>query len=223
MNHPARAMARFDERIRASRATLLVGVDEVGRGCLAGPVVAAAVILPVDAHAPGLDDSKRLTPEQRELQAQAVRATALAVAFAFVGPRRIDAVNIRQASLAAMCAAIRRAHAQVRGRLPAFPGPGPVLQVLVDGLDRVPGIDLAQEPLVGGDARSLSIAAASVVAKTVRDAFMVRLGREFPRYGFERHKGYGTEEHLEALDVHGPCPWHRYTFGPVAQGMLFRA
>jgi ribonuclease HII len=220
MSDPARALARFDERVRASETTLLVGVDEVGRGCLAGPVVAAAVVLPRKAHCPGLDDSKRLTAEEREAQAQAVRGMALAIGFAFIGPRRIDANNIRRASLEAMRVAILRARTLLAARQPVS---ADSLQVLIDGLDLVPGLALAQQALVQGDARSLAIAAASVVAKTVRDGFMVRLGRDFPRYGFERNKGYGTQEHLEALDEHGPCCWHRYSYAPVAQGVLFRA
>lgn len=219
MSDPARALARFDERVRASETTFLVGVDEVGRGCLAGPVVAAAVILPLRAQCPGLDDSKRLTAGERVAQAQAVRGMALAVGFAFIGPRRIDADNIRRASLEAMRVAVLRARTLLAARQPV---PAESLQVLVDGLDLVPGLVLAQQALVQGDARSLTIAAASVVAKTVRDGFMVRLGHEFPRYGFERNKGYGSPEHLEALDEHGPCRWHRYSYAPVAQGMLFR-
>ena len=219
MKDPARALARFDERIRASGTTILIGVDEAGRGSLAGPVVAAAVVLPAKARCPGLDDSKRLTPEARAEHAQTVRAIALAVAFAFVGPRRIDAINIRQASLLAMRAAILRARTRLGARQE---DPTATVQVLIDGLDVVPGIDLAQQALISGDGRSLVVAAASVVAKTVRDGFMVRLGRDFPHYGFERHKGYGTDEHLEALDEHGPCRWHRYTYAPVAQGLLFR-
>jgi len=219
MKDPARALARFDERIRASESTFLIGVDEAGRGCLAGPVVAAAVVLPVKARCPGLDDSKRLTPEARAEHARTIRGMALAVAFAFVGPRRIDAVNIRQASLQAMRAAVLRARTRLGHGNPPSP---PLIQVLIDGLDVVPGIDIAQQALIAGDGRSLAIAAASVVAKTVRDGFMVRLGLDFPHYGFERHKGYGTEEHLEALDHHGPCRWHRYSYSPVAQGVLFR-
>jgi len=209
-------LARYDSRQKKVRGVdALVGVDEVGRGCLAGPVVAAAVVLPHNARLPGVDDSKRLSREQRREQALAVRKVALAIGFAFVGPRVIDAINIRGASLLAMRRAIRRARVRLAGAAPAR------ILVLVDGLDVVPGVELEQQAVIGGDGTSLSIAAASIVAKTVRDAFMTRLACEWPNYGFERHVGYGTEEHMEALDRHGPCRWHRYSFSPIAQPDLF--
>jgi len=205
-------LGRFDRKVRRETAHgHLLGVDEVGRGCVAGPVVAAAVVLPERPRLAGLDDSKQLPRAERERLAIEIRAQAIAWAFAFVGPRGIERHNIRGASLIAMRRAVHRA---VR----RFPGPA---FVLVDGVDVIPGVDLPQRSVIEGDGTSLAIAAASVLAKTVRDAFMIRLGLEFPLYGFERHKGYGTEEHLEALDVHGPCTWHRYTFSPVAQMSLF--
>lgn len=207
-----------DRGLRARSSAVLVGVDEVGRGCLAGPVVAAAVILPDGARLPGLDDSKNLTAGQREELAAAIRACAQAIGFAFVGPREIDAINIRQASLLAMRRAVLRARARHRGAgAPAAPG----FHVLVDGLDAIPGLGFPQESVVGGDGRSLAIAAASVVAKTVRDGFMARLAADHPAYGFERNKGYGTAEHLAAIAARGPCAWHRFTFSPVAQGTLW--
>ena len=214
-------LARYDARqVRVRDVDALVGVDEVGRGCLAGPVVAAAVVLPSKAKLPGVDDSKRLSREQREEQALAVRAVAIAIGFAFVGPRVIDTINIRGASLLAMRRAIGRARVRLL-RMGATDAAR--VLVLVDGLDVVPGVELAQQAVVGGDGTSLSIAAASIVAKTVRDRFMTRLAGDWPAYGFERHVGYGTEEHLEALDRHGPCRWHRYSFAPVAQPDLFAA
>jgi ribonuclease HII len=194
---------------------MLFGVDEVGRGSLAGPVVAAAVVLPEGARLRGLDDSKNLPAPERVRLAEEVRSCALTFAFAFVGPRRIDEVNIRQASLLAMRRSVLRAARRAAQRLGA---PG---LVLVDGLDTIPGLDFPQRAVVDGDATSLSVAAASVLAKTVRDRFMARLGEEFPAYGFERHKGYGTPEHLEALERTGPCSWHRFSFAPVAQPSLF--
>jgi len=198
----------------ADTDSVLVGVDEVGRGCLAGPVVAAAVVLPRGARLAGLDDSKRLAPPERERQALRVRSIALAIGFSFVGPRRIECDDIRRASLLAMRRAVRRALVRL-GRAEAG-APGRVL-VLVDGLDVVPGIALPQRAIVGGDGTSLAIAAASVVAKTVRDAFMTRLATDWPAYGFAQHKGYGTPEHLAALRHAGPCSWHRRTFAPIAQ------
>lgn len=208
------SLARHDRRLRAALGAGLVGVDEVGRGCLAGPVVAAAVLLADSAPLPGLDDSKKLSPEERLRQALAIRAAARGVGFAFVGPRAIDAGDIRRASLTAMRRAVGRA--LVRAAAPV----GSVV-VLVDGLDPIPGYPGAQRAIVAGDATSHAIAAASVIAKTVRDRFMARLGDEYPAYGFARHKGYGTPEHLAALAAHGPCRWHRFSFQPVAQASLF--
>lgn len=204
-------LRRFDEGIRSRRdLTLLCGVDEVGRGPLAGPVVAAAVVLPARVRLPGLDDSKVLEPIMRSDLALRIRRLADAVSWSFVGPRRIDRINILRASLLAM----RRSLQRLAPRLtPDY--------ILVDGNIAVPGISWQQETVIGGDGKSLAIAAASVVAKCLRDAFMARLDREFPLYGFGRNKGYATRDHLEALDKHGPCPWHRFTYAPVRQSELF--
>jgi ribonuclease HII len=220
MEPTRRNLARYDARqLRAHGVLAIAGVDEVGRGCLAGPVVAAAVILPAKTRLPGVDDSKKLTREQRETQALAVRAVAIAIGVSFVGPRVIETINIRGASLLAMRRAVHRARVRLR-RTPEAAHGGSLL-VLVDGLDVIPGVELRQHAVVSGDGTSLAIAAASIVAKTMRDRFMVRLAAEWPSYGFERHVGYGTEEHLEALDRHGPCRWHRYSFSPIAQTELF--
>ena len=216
------ALRRFDRKLRDTHACSLVGVDEVGRGSLAGPVVAAAVILVDGARIPGLDDSKLLDPEARESLNGTIRQHARAIGVSFVGPRHIDRVNIRQASLLAMRRAILRAGVRLRRAcLPEGAGSLPSCLVLVDGLDVVPGIAWPQQALIAGDGRSLAIAAASVVAKTVRDGFMSRLARDYPDYGFDRNKGYGTPEHLDALTARGPCTWHRYSYAPVAQGVLF--
>jgi ribonuclease HII len=209
-------LSRYDARQRRARGLVhLAGVDEVGRGCLAGPVVAAAVVLPPRPRLPGVDDSKKLTREQRDEQCRRIQRVALAIGFSFVGPRVIDNINIRGASLLAMSRAVRRA----RVRLARATGAGVAesLFLLVDGLDTVPGVDLPQQAVVEGDGTSLAIAAASIIAKTIRDRFMIRLASEWPEYGFERHVGYGTPEHLECLDRIGPCRWHRLTFAPVAQ------
>lgn len=201
-----RRLERAEARIAGAGLTL-AGVDEAGRGPLAGPVVAAAVVLPQGGRWDGLDDSKQVAPKEREALYARVSTESRAFAWAVVGPRTIDCFNIRQASLAAM----RRAVARL-GLLPDM--------VLVDGNDEVPGLPCAQQAVVDGDARMLSIAAASIVAKVTRDRIMERLDRRWPEYGFARHKGYGTPEHLEALARFGPCPLHRYSYAPVRVQML---
>jgi ribonuclease HII len=183
--------------------SLIAGVDEVGRGPLAGPVVAAAVILPAGAVLPGLKDSKQMSPEARvELDGQ-IRAQALALALREVGPRRIERLGILAASLKAMAQAIRALT------------PVPEM-VLVDGNQPLP-LAFPQQPVIKGDDRCPSIAAASIVAKVYRDRLMEDLHRRFPQYNFARHKGYATAEHLEALRCWGPCVLHRRTFRGVKE------
>jgi ribonuclease HII len=177
-------------------------VDEVGRGPLAGPVVAAAVILDPTAPIDGLRDSKLLTFRQRRRLAREIRVHALAWAVGRVGPQRIDTVNVLQATWYAMRAALARL------RVP----PG---LVLVDGHLRIPGVTCTQRAIIGGDRRSASVAAASILAKVARDMFMVRADRRYPEYGFRRHKGYATADHREALARLGPCPLHRRSFHGV--------
>ena len=180
----------------------VAGVDEVGRGPLAGPVVAAAVILDPDRLPSGVADSKQLGPGEREAAFAAILGSALAVSVAGVPAGVIDAIDIRQASLLAM----RRA---VRGLAipPAFG--------LVDGNDP-PQLPCPREAIVRGDALVLSIAAASIVAKVARDRMMARLDLAHPAYGFAGHKGYGTRRHRAAIAEHGPCPVHRMSFRPLA-------
>jgi ribonuclease HII len=179
----------------------VAGCDEVGRGPLAGPVVAAAVVLDPRRIPRGLDDSKKLEPAMRERLYERICATAH-VGIAFGSRARIDRDNIRQASLWALARAV--AALPVRPRL-----------VLVDGIDRIDaGCDC--EAIVSGDALVLSIAAASIVAKVVRDRLMVQVGAAHPGYGFERHKGYSVPEHFRALTVLGPTVHHRKSFAPVA-------
>ena len=209
MSDRSESLRAFDRIASAEFMADVCGVDEVGRGCLAGPVVAAAVVLPRECLLPGLDDSKRLSAPARETQAEAVRACATAIGVSFVGPRRIEQTDIRRASLLAMYRAVGRA------------GCGDLsFVVLVDGCDAIPQLGGPQRSIVAGDSRSLAIAAASVIAKTVRDRFMRRVASRFPQYGFERHVGYPTPEHLAALAHHGPCPWHRRTFAPIARLVL---
>lgn len=201
-------------RLLALRASLMAegarrvaGVDEVGVGPLAGPVVAAAVVLPEHPDLPGLDDSKRVPAPVRERLAASIHEQALHVAVAVVDVAEVDRINVYQAALAAM----RRA---VEG-LDAVPD-----HVLVDART-IPGIPTQQTPLVGGDGKDASIAAASIVAKVHRDALMVELDRRYPGYGLARHKGYGTAAHLAALKRLGPSPVHRRSFAPVSQLRLF--
>jgi len=179
-------------------AVAVAGIDEAGRGPLAGPVVAAAVILRPGAVVPGLDDSKRLPEDVREEVYQQVRRASLSIGVGVAGTGLVERLNIAQASFEAM----RRAVARL-GVPPDY--------LLVDGF-RIPELDLPQRGVIGGDALCASIAAASVVAKVTRDAIMRRVAGRFPAYGFERNKGYGTPEHWAALRRQGPCPAHRRTF-----------
>ena len=191
------------ERLFAEGARRVAGVDEVGVGPLAGPVVAAAVVLPQRPRLPGLDDSKRLCREARERLAREIHAQAIAVAIAEVSVSEIDRRNIYQASLLAMRQAVEALDPQPD-------------HVLVDAR-HIPGIASAQTAIVGGDGLDASIAAASIVAKVHRDAIMARLDREYPGYGFGRHMGYATREHLVALRRQGATPVHRRSFAPVLQ------
>ena len=198
-----RRLAREEARWAGERATV-AGVDEAGRGPLAGPGVAAAVILDLSRKWDGMDDSKQLTAEERESLYARVLEGARAFAWAAAGPRVIDRLNIRRATHRAMASAVRRL------------GLEPEL-VLVDGHETVGAIAHEQLAVVGGDGKCLSSAAASIVAKVIRDRLMERLDRVWPAYGFARHKGYGTAEHLDALRAHGPCPLHRWSFAPVTE------
>jgi ribonuclease HII len=181
---------------------LLAGVDEAGRGPLAGPVVAAAVILDDSKRIFGLADSKVLTPLARERLYDKICEKALCCAVGSASVQEIDTLNILHATMLAM----RRAVEGLRLK-PA--------KVLVDG-NRLPTLDVLSEAIVGGDAKVKSISAASIIAKVTRDRLLAQLHEEFPHYGFAAHKGYGTPEHLQALRVHGPCVHHRRFFAPVA-------
>lgn len=180
---------------------LVAGVDEAGRGPLAGPVVAAAVVLDPRAPIEGLKDSKQLGVAERERLAALIREYARAWSVARADAGEIDRINILQATLLAM----RRA---VEGLST------PPERVLVDG-PHCPALPCSAEAVVGGDRTVPSISAASILAKVARDAEMVDLDARYPEYGFRRHKGYPTREHREALANHGPCPFHRRSFGPV--------
>ena len=196
----ARAMRTLENAMRRWGFYRVAGCDEVGRGCLAGPVMAGAVILDPDRHIPGLADSKMLTEAQRERLYDLITSKALAWSVAAAAPTEIDAVNIHRASLAAM----RRALMAI--------APLPDL-VLVDAF-RIPDLLFAQRPVLHGDRRCSAIAAASIIAKVTRDREMHLHHQADPRYGYDRHKGYATADHLAAVARHGYSELHRRTFRP---------
>jgi ribonuclease HII len=202
------------ERAAWADATLLVGVDEAGRGPLAGPVVAAAVVFPALCRAVrGLRDSKVLPPRVRLVLAERVRARALGYGVGAASSHEIDRLNIRVATALAMHRAIA---ALVRRPVLA----GRTYRIVIDGLP-LPEVGFPHDAVVDGDARCQSIAAAAVIAKTVRDRLMERLALRHPGYGWNTNMGYGTEEHHEGLRAHGLTPHHRRTFEPIAQLTLF--
>jgi ribonuclease HII len=198
---------RLENAARRCGALHIAGLDEVGRGPMFGPVVAAAVMLPKGCRLQGLTDSKQLTEKQRNEFDAAIRAEAVAWAVAAVDVETIDRINIRRASLLAMRMAVE--HLTVA---PDY--------LLIDGCDTIEW-PCPQQAVVQGDGRSVSIAAASVLAKVHRDRLLVELDSVYPGYGLARHKGYCVAEHLEALRRLGPTPLHRKSFSPVAQRMLF--
>ncbi len=209
---PAPSAGRAGPDFTAERAMAalyglpVAGIDEAGRGPWAGPVVAAAVILDMTQPLPdGINDSKKLTESQRERLFEAVTGCAVSYGVGVASPEEIDRINIRQATHLAMNRALEAL---------TLSGPPPVA-ALVDGND-APAFPVPTRAIVDGDALSLSIAAASILAKVTRDRMMVALDAAHPGYGFARHKGYGTAQHAEALLRLGPCPIHRMTFGPVA-------
>jgi len=182
----------------------VAGIDEAGRGPLAGPVSAAAVILPHGFSEDLLDDSKKLTEKRRErLYEELVFRDDIIWAHAYAEVEEIEEINILKATHAAMARA-----AKGLSQSPDF--------CLIDGLP-VAGFPIASKGIVKGDGKSLSIAAASIIAKVKRDRLMIEYAETYPQYGFEKHKGYGTKQHMEALKEHGPCPIHRRSFAPVAQ------
>jgi ribonuclease HII len=195
---PAYASRRLENAIRRTGVQFVAGVDEVGRGCLAGPVMAGAVVLDPDRLVSGIADSKLLSAEERERLFDEIVQSALAWTVTRVDAAEIDRINIHRASLQAMRDAV----------LALAPVPG---FVLVDGF-RIPGLSMPQRALIGGDRRSSAIAAASILAKVTRDRVMVSLHTEDPRYGFDQHKGYATRQHLDAVARFGYSSVHRKTF-----------
>ena len=204
-SRPEQISLRFDGEI----AGLVAGVDEAGRGPLAGPVVAAAVILDDGRRIRGLADSKVLTPLKRARLFDEIRDKALAFCIAEASVEEIDTLNILQATMLAMKRAVEGL------RLPPQ-------KVLVDG-NRLPHLRVRAEAIVGGDAKVKAISAASILAKVARDQLCVEHEERYPQYGFALHKGYGTPAHLAALVAHGPCAWHRQSFAPVREAAARRA
>lgn len=195
----------FEESALLGGATRIAGIDEAGRGPLAGPVVAAAVVLPFGSIIPGLTDSKQLTEADRERLFTVIHEVAIGTGIGIVSSRTIDKLNILQATRMAMAQAVRSLNP-----LPDY--------LLVDGPIHV-DVPIRQHAVIKGDQRSFSVAAASVLAKVTRDRIMRNLGLRFPQYGFERHKGYGTREHRQAIARYGPTPEHRVTFRGVRETM----
>lgn len=188
----------FESGIWSGGAEWIAGVDEAGRGPLAGPVVAAAVVFPKHVFLDGVNDSKKIRPRQREILYDLIRSRAAAVGVGVADEREIDRINILQATYRAMRSAILN--------LSVAPD-----HVLVDGR-AIPEIAVPQTAIVKGDQKSFTIAAASIVAKVTRDRIMVEYDGQFPQYGFARHKGYGTRLHVDAIRKHGPCELHRRSF-----------
>ena len=191
-----KAMMSYERRF--SDREYICGIDEVGRGPLAGPVVACAVILPKDGQILYLNDSKKLSEKKRNMLFDVIMEKAVSVGIGVIPPTRIDEINILQATYEAMREAI--------GRLTVRP------DILLNDAVTIPDVAIAQVPIIGGDGKSISIAAASIVAKVTRDRMMVEYADMFPGYGFEKNKGYGTAAHIEGLKKYGPCEIHRRTF-----------
>ena len=196
---------RFEKHLWSTGVPLIAGIDEAGRGPLAGPVVAAAAILPAEFSLRGLNDSKQLTGPAREQFYDALTASGKLVCYGIgvAEPSEVDTLNILRATFLAMERAVMALSVQPE-------------HLLIDGLP-VPVFQLPQTAIVGGDGISMSIAAASVLAKVHRDRIMRTWHSQFPQYDFDQNKGYGTPAHLESLQIHGPCPIHRRSFAPVAQ------
>jgi len=196
-----RSLQKYEEEAYKKGFKYIAGIDEVGRGPLAGPVVTAAVVLPRKTYIAGVDDSKKLSPGKRKKLAAQIKELALTWAVAAINPPFLDDINILNATREAMCMAV----AELNPR-PDF--------MLIDAL-KLPDIHIEQQSLIKGDSLSFSIACASILAKVERDASMEALELIHPGYGFSKHKGYATREHIQALMVKGPCPIHRRSFEPV--------
>lgn len=191
-------LKKFEYLYYDKGAKYIAGIDEVGRGPLAGPVYACAVILPIDCIIRGVDDSKKLSSGKRETLSEQIRENAICFAIGFCDEKTIDEVNILNATYMAMKQAVEKLRIRPQA-------------LLIDAV-RIPGLDIFQVPIIKGDSLSFSIAAASIVAKVERDRVMESLHMQYPEYNFSSNKGYGTKEHIEAIKKYGPCPIHRKTF-----------
>ena len=190
------AMREYEDTYDA--CAYICGIDEAGRGPLAGPVVAAAAVLPKDCQIFYLNDSKKLSEKKRDLLFDEIKEKAVAYGIGIVSPQVIDEINILQATYEAMRQAI--------SQLNVIP------EILLNDAVTIPGVDIMQVPIVKGDAKSVSIAAASILAKVTRDRMMMEYDQIYPEYGFAKHKGYGSKQHTDAIHEYGPCPIHRRTF-----------
>lgn len=203
----ARLAAMHEYENAHADVRFIAGIDEAGRGPLAGPVVAACCILPKDAVILYLNDSKKVTALRREAMLPEIKEKAIAYGIGIVEEKRIDAINILQADYEAMRIALQQTSAMLQAKgLADAPG------LLLNDAVTIPGVDIPQESIIKGDAKSVSIAAASILAKVTRDHLMEEYDALYPEYGFARNKGYGTKEHIEALKRLGPCPIHRRSF-----------
>ncbi len=187
---------KFEEMY--SEYDMICGIDEVGRGPLAGPVMAGAVILPKGCRIHDINDSKKLSEKKREMLYDIIMREAVAVGIGVVGPERIDEINILQATYEAMRAAIKNLNV--------------VPDILLNDAVTIPGVEIKQVPIIKGDAKSITIGAASIVAKVTRDRYMVEVAAKYPEYGFNSNKGYGSAAHIAAIKKYGPTPLHRRTF-----------
>ena len=203
----ARLAAMHEYENAHADVRFIAGIDEAGRGPLAGPVAAACCILPKDAVILYLNDSKKVTALRREALLPEIKEKAIAYGIGIVDEKRIDEINILQADYEAMRIAVQKTSAMLQAKgLADAPG------LLLNDAVTIPGVEIPQESIIKGDAKSVSIAAASILAKVTRDQLMEAYDAQYPEYGFARNKGYGTKEHIEALKRLGPCPIHRHSF-----------
>lgn len=194
---------QYEEELEDNGIKYIAGVDEVGRGPLAGPVVVAAVIMPIDFRLKGINDSKKLSEKKRNELYKEINHEALAISISFVDEKTIDKINIYEATKKGMLEAISNLKIKPE-------------HVLIDAMP-LHELSIPHTSIIHGDALSASIAAASVIAKVTRDTFMEKMDLKYPHYGFKNHKGYCTKEHIQALEKYGPCPIHRKSFSPVAK------
>ncbi|MGF7431736.1 ribonuclease HII [Thermoanaerobacterium thermosaccharolyticum] len=191
-------LTQYERELYKLNYKAIGGVDEVGRGPLAGPVVAGCVVLPKDVFIPDVNDSKKLGEEKRELLSEVIKKSAIAYGIGIIDNEYIDSVNILNSTYEAMRIAISKIDVEIDC-------------LLIDAV-KIPNINIMQKPIIKGDMKSISIAAASIIAKVERDNLMKKYDELYPQYGFKKNKGYGTKEHIEAIKKYGPCPIHRKTF-----------